>query len=226
MLVDEIHWRYVRKNKCEEIKAPELSDGRIYPHEFLFLMSNGWDLLDAMLKMCKEMPQLDREQETFLQQYKKFGKYRDMISPEDVKEDIERNLNKNKKSGGNNDDRDLLYRIDLKLSLEDKLAEVCPKTKLKSMQNRNFGDHYPYVEEYAWELENKDLKARVGDKVEEREKQENREKEKKQLKGHSKKRSAFSSPAGKARPGVSPSKFGSTLDTATKSGNDQIIDDE
>ena len=65
-LVDEIHWRYATKNNCEEIKPPELSEGRIYPHEFLFLMSNAWDLLDAMIKMCKEMPQLDREQETFL----------------------------------------------------------------------------------------------------------------------------------------------------------------
>ena len=60
-LVDEIHWRYVKKHKCSKIDAPELSEGRIYPHEFLFLMSNAWDLADAMLQMCKELPQLDIE---------------------------------------------------------------------------------------------------------------------------------------------------------------------
>jgi hypothetical protein len=66
-LVDQIHWRYVKKHNCEDdVPAPELSEGRIYPHEFLFLLSNAWDLFDAMSAMCKELPQLDRETETFL----------------------------------------------------------------------------------------------------------------------------------------------------------------
>ena len=55
-LVDEIHWRYVKKHNCPEITPPELSEGRIYPHEFLFLLSNGWDLFDAIHAMCKELP--------------------------------------------------------------------------------------------------------------------------------------------------------------------------
>jgi hypothetical protein len=59
--VEEVHYRWVIKHNREDIQPPELSEGRIYPHEFLFLLSNAWDLLDAIKKMCKEMPQMDRE---------------------------------------------------------------------------------------------------------------------------------------------------------------------
>jgi hypothetical protein len=88
-----------------------------------------------------------------------------MISPEDLKEDIARNL-EHKKGGRNlksdiNEDRDLLYRIDLKLSLEDIKPRVCPTTKLKEMQNRNFSEAYPYIEPFSWEIERKDLKHLV-----------------------------------------------------------------
>ena len=57
---------------------------------------------------------------------------------------------------GENDDRDLLYRLDLKLSLEpDIKPKVCPTTKLAIMQNRQFGEANPFIESYSWELEKK-----------------------------------------------------------------------
>ena len=154
-----------------------------------------------------------------------------MISSEDVKEDIARNLEQKKgrkMKAGENDDRDLLYRLDLKLSLEpDIKPKVCPTTKLAIMQNRQFGEANPFIESYSWELEKKDLQAKVDKKVEEREKQENRDKEKKQASRGSKKRSAFNSPGGKSRQ-MSPNKFsgakfGSNRDSATKSGIEQPV---
>ena len=78
-----------------------------------------------------------------------------------------------------NIERDILYRIDLKLSLEDKEADVVPKAKLKRMQNRQFSEKYPYIEEFEWEAENKDLRSKVNEKLEEIEKAEIREKDKK-----------------------------------------------
>lgn len=46
-MVSDIHNSYVKNpdNKCGDIAEPEKSHKRIYPHEFLFLMYNSWDLL-------------------------------------------------------------------------------------------------------------------------------------------------------------------------------------
>jgi len=119
-----------------------------------------------------------------------------------------------------NIERDLLFRIDLKLSLEDKSADIRPTSKLKRMQNRHFAEKYPYIEEFEWEVQDKELRLKVTEKVEEIEKTENRKTDKKQSRTYRSKnaKKKFQSP-GQSRgaslgKGTSATKFG-TLETAT-----------
>jgi hypothetical protein len=111
-----------------------------------------------------------------------------MITLNDIKKDVAKNMKPIKKKlkpgDSENIERDILFRIDLKLSLEDRGADVIPSTKLKRMQNRAFAEKYPYIEEFDWEVVNKELKAKVTEKVDEIEKAENRKTYIKQGRGY------------------------------------------
>jgi len=156
-MVSDIHNAYVSNpdNKCGDIGAPEKSFKRMYPHEFLFLMYNSWDLLESLQRMIdKEMPKMNRRVQTFLEQCVSI-KGPDFVDPVEVKYEVEKSdvearnqmiENPLKVKVGKKKDykeiaeQDQLYFYIDKQNMDDyrylKVSDMIPRTKLINTQNR------------------------------------------------------------------------------------------